>query len=74
MFNMYSENMGAKTFLLECCQNIDRKQFKMLSIAFSEQALTIRCQHILFKCLMYAVYHTFNDECLKNISNITFIS
>ena len=41
---------------------------------FSKQTFTKHCHQMLFKCFIYTVYHTFNDEYLKNISCITFIS
>ena len=76
-----------KTVLLECFQTILTKHFKnvynygyenqlLLNICktFSEQTLTKHCQDFLFKCFVYNVYQTFHDECLKNISRLTFIS
>ena len=38
------------------------------------QTFTKHCQKTLFKRFMCNVYHTSNDECLENISSITFIS
>ena len=42
-----------------------------VSKTFSEQTFTKHCHQMLFKYFMYAFYHTFNDECLENVSSIT---
>ena len=44
-----------------------------ISKMFSKQTFTKHRQQMLFKHFMYTVYHTFSDECLKNISSITLI-
>ena len=45
-----------------------------ISKTFSEQTFTKHCHQMLFKHFICTVYQTFHDECLKNISSITFIS
>ena len=60
----------SKTFKMICMKN---NLLINIHKTFSEQIFTKHCQQMLVKHVMYVAYQTFHDECLKNISSITFI-
>ena len=54
--NKHSENIGIKTFVIECSNNWYENQL-LLNVCkiFLEQTFVKHCQQMLFKCFMYSV-------------------
>ena len=67
---MFSEHSTGRISKLLCNDGYENQ----LLLMFVKKTFIKHCQQMLFKCFVHTACQTFHDECLRNISSITFIS